>query len=277
MRAPLRGLLRLLPLLALAGCPAPNGGERSWLAMGTTATVKWNDNRDFPQWDAPNAVRESFGFVEKLLNAHDPESELSRLAPLTDAEILKTCTGDVRPCYAAAFLLRDRTGGAFNPRWKGPGTMDLGAIAKGFAVDWAIDGWVGCDVKSYWRILVDLGGSLKAAGTKGWKAGVKGGGTFTLAPGEACATSGEYFRGKHIYDGRTGRPVTNDVVSVTVLCKSAMWADGLSTTLFVFGPDEGRKFMDRFWPELDKEYGPASVLWILKDGSRVSYGPARFE
>jgi len=227
--------------------------------MGTNASVKWNDNRDFPQWGAPEYVSNTFARIEKLLNAHDPESELSRLAPLSDDEILAKCSGYVRPCYAAAFRLRNQTGGVFNPRWKGPKTMDLGAIAKGFAVDKAIEGWVGCDVKSYWRILVDLGGNLRAAGTKGWKVGIAGSDeTLMLTNGMACATSGEYFRGAHIKDGRTGASVSSGVYSVTVVHPtSAMLADGLSTTLFIMGREKGEAFLKKFYPE-------ARAYWIEK-------------
>ena len=85
------------------------------------------------------------------------------------------------------------------------------------------------------------------------------------------ATSAEYFRGKHIHDGRTGFPVSNDVASVTVRCPSALWADGLSTTLFVLGPDAGKRFLRTRLPELLGPDAAVSVLWILKDGRDVWY------
>jgi thiamine biosynthesis lipoprotein len=88
-----------------------------------------------------------------------------------------------------------------------------------------------------------------------------------LREGEALATSATYYRGSHIRDGRTGLAVSNGVASVTVLCDSAMWADGLSTTLFVFGPEEGRAFLDEHLPELAGS-GKVAVLWILSDGRR---------
>ena len=101
--------------------------------------------------------------------------------------------------------------------------------------------------------------------------------TVTLRSGEALATSAEYFRGKHIYDGRTGRPVSNDVASVTVLCESAMMADGLSTTLFVLGHEEGKSFLEKNRPGLLRTAGEkVSALWILKNGTKVVWGDARF-
>ncbi len=202
-----------------------------------------------------DGAKRTFATVEELLNAHDPRSELSRLAALSDEEILEKCTPLVRPCYEAAFRLRDETGGAFNPRWRGAKTMDLGAIAKGFAVDLAVrearDAEVG-------RALVDLGGNLKAArGT--WKVGIFGGGEFALREGEACATSAKYFRGDHIRDGRSGAAVTNAVRSVTVVHPtSAMLADGLSTVMFLLGEEAGERFLRERHPE-------ARAIWYTTD------------
>lgn len=218
-----------------------------------------------------------FKDVESLLNAHSPMSELSRLAPLPAADVLKSCAKETRPCYAAAFALCETTGNAFNPRWRGDGTLDLGAIAKGFAVDLAADA---CAAKSPpCALLLDLGGNLKSVkGT--WRTGVKnpdGGGfaaTVELREGEALATSATYYRGGHISDGRTGRPVNGDVASVTVLASSAMWADGLSTALFVLGPDEGRDFLSRHQSALCGD-AVTAILWILRDGRMVAVDPSR--
>ena len=45
----------------------------------------------------------------------------------------------------------------------------------------------------------------------------------------------------------SGRPVVG-MAGVTVVAPSAMLADGLSTTLFVLGPDAGAAFLDRWYP-----------------------------
>ena len=113
-------------------------------------------------------------------------------------------------------------------------------------------------------VLLDLGGNLKVVSGE-WKTGIRDpfgtGGvarTLTLTNGMACATSGEYERGKHIHDGRTGAPVTNDVASVTVVHPaSAMVADGLSTTLFILGREKGERFLRNHYPE-------AVAYWIMK-------------
>ena len=249
-----RRLPALAGLLLCAGCGRPSVDRVEWLTMGTVAAVQTHGETD-PSVLAQ--VRETFAHVERRLNLHDAASELNRLAGLSEAEILKRCDPAMRPCYERAFALMRQTDGAFNPRWRGTNTLDLGAIAKGFAVDLAVGKVKGCDV------LVDLGGNLRCAGGT-WKVGVKGVDlTFDFQGDGACATSAEYYRGKHICDGRTGLPVTNGVLSVTVVHESAMLADGLSTVCFILGPDEGRRFLAQAYPE-------AAVAWALKDGSVVT-------
>jgi len=258
-----------------AGCRDSIESERvAWTSMGTVAAIQTKGDRDGVKGGKLLATTMSvFKDVETLLNAHNAESEIRRLAPLPDAQVLQHCAKEVKPCYEAAFALAKATGGAFNPRWRGNGTLDLGAIAKGFAVDLACADLAG--VAMGIPCLVDLGGNVKAVHGS-WKTGVKnpGGEGFSavvdLQEGEALATSATYFRGSHIYDGRTNKPVVNDVASVTVLCRSAMWADGLSTALFVLGVDEGRRFLEG-GIHLPDAVGAASALWILKDGRKVFY------
>ena len=258
-----------------AGCRDSIESERvAWTSMGTVAAIQTKGDRDGVKGGKLLATTMSvFKDVETLLNAHNAESEIRRLAPLPDAQVLQHCAKEVKPCYDVAFALAKATGGAFNPRWRGNGTLDLGAIAKGFAVDLACADLAG--VAMGIPCLVDLGGNVKAVHGS-WKTGVKNpdGEGFSavvdLQEGEALATSATYFRGSHIYDGRTNKPVVNDVASVTVLCRSAMWADGLSTALFVLGVDEGRRFLEG-GIHLPDAVGAASALWILKDGRKVFY------
>ncbi|MFH1683474.1 MAG: FAD:protein FMN transferase, partial [Candidatus Margulisiibacteriota bacterium] len=67
-------------------------------------------------------------------------------------------------------------------------------------------------------------------------------GTIELKDGQSLATSGDYERGKHIIDPRTGRPA-NLCQSVTVIGKNAAETDALSTAIFVLGPEEGMKLV----------------------------------
>ncbi len=147
-------------------------------------------------------------------------------------------------------------------------TIDLGAIAKGAAVDAVYDGIRRIHPDEELDLLIDLGGNLRVLGNKKWKTGIRnpfGGGlagTVVLTNGEAIATSGNYERfvtigGKryaHILDGRTGKPVQG-MAAVTVIAPTAALADALSTTLFILGADEGRIFLNRYYPDV-------AALWI---------------
>ncbi len=252
-------------VLLLAGCGGGTGVDSvEWLTMGTVAKVSFKgdggDSRCQPDMRRRvcGAVKEAYGEVESRLSIWNPQSEISRYVSLDEV------SSEMRPCYEAAFRLREQSGGVFNPFWRGERKgPDLGAIAKGFAVDLAAARLRRADGVGR-ELLIDLGGNLKVVhGT--WRTGIRdpfrSGGivrTLTLTNGMACATSGEYERGKHIRDGRTGVPVTNNVASVTVVHPtSAMLADGLSTTLFILGREKGEKFLKDHYPE-------AQAYWIMK-------------
>ncbi len=250
MRSIFKGALA--SLLLLGGCSRARVERFEWTSMGTVAAIQvrgaWARDDIAATRDG---VRETWRRIERVLSAHDENSELSRLAATGDAEVLRLCSDDVRVCYEAAFRLKRLSGGAFNPRWRGEGTLDLGAIAKGFAVDEAAKT---CDAPG--DLLLDLGGNLKSV--RGvWRVGVWGTDeTILLSDGMACATSATTFRGAHIRDGRTGGALSNRVTSVTVIHPtSAMIADGLSTTLFVLGREKGDEFLKTHFPE-------ARALWV---------------
>ena len=239
--------------------------------MGTVAKVSFKGAERFslfgsgePSSQAKrrcvDVVKAVYENVERRLSVWNRDSEISKYTAIEHV------SPEMRPCYEAAFRLQKVSGGVFNPFWRGEGTgPDLGGIAKGFAVDLAAeklmaDGSVSSK-GSGGGLLLDLGGNLKVVSGE-WRTGIRNPygemRAILLTNGMACATSGEYERGKHIYDGRTGKAVSNNLVSVTVVHpSSAMLADGLSTTLFVLGKEEGERFLHEHYPE-------AKAYWILK-------------
>lgn len=131
---------------------------------------------------------------------------------------------------------------------------DLGAVAKGLAIDTAAQ-----ELKPFGNFAIDAGGDLYMAGTSGsgepWTAGIR----HPRRPGElleslqisdqAVCTSGDYERRgadgrSHILDLRTGN-VADSVASATVIAPVAMLADALATAAFVLGPEEGIRLLDR--------------------------------
>lgn len=142
---------------------------------------------------------------------------------------------------------------------KGGAQLDLGAIAKGAVADKAADTLRarGCD-----GALLDFGGNIVAMGTKPngqwFHIGIadprdSGELIATVAVADkAVVTSGSYERGytvggkrySHILDPKSGRPVENDLLSVTIIADQAADADALSTACFVMGYDNARALID---------------------------------
>lgn len=141
-------------------------------------------------------------------------------------------------------------------------SIDLGGIAKGYITDRVADHLRAGGVCS---ALLNFGGNVVTVGRRPdgapWRLGLQtpGGrwGQDYWAVLECCdrslVTSGIYERGfeergvryHHILDPRSGWPVRNGLVSVSVLCADSMLADALSTAMFVLGPAEGASLAAR--------------------------------
>ena len=142
--------------------------------------------------------------------------------------------------------------------FKTPGMgITLDGIAKGFIVDRACEILSGLGIENY---LINAGGDIRTRGTrqdrKPWTVAVqdpKKQGEYPdilhMSDG-AVATSGNYEiyfdREKmfhHIVDPKKGiSPQMSS--SVSVMSKTAMDADALSTSVFVMGPKKGIEFID---------------------------------
>lgn len=255
-------------LLALGACRRADDIQRlEWPVMGTIAAVQWRNSElgadaAIEGRKIAGKVRKIFAEVERLLNRHDPNSEICSLAGYSDGEVLRRASSPARPCYEAAFRMRDATHGAFDPRWRGTNTLDLGAIAKGFAVDLAA---AAIDKPC----LIDLGGNLKAVGSE-WRSAIAfSGECLVLKPGMAVATSAEYFRGRHIYDARSRQAVPGGVSVSVIHPHSAMMADALSTALFILGRDRGEEFLKANHPS-------ATAVWLEVPPSSPTETPPPF-
>ena len=49
----------------------------------------------------------------------------------------------------------------------------------------------------------------------------------------------------HLIDPRTGRPVSHDLLAVSVIAPTAMEADAWATALLVLGPEKGLQLADK--------------------------------
>lgn len=138
--------------------------------------------------------------------------------------------------------------------------LDLGGIAKGHAADEIKRILEENNVRS---AIIDLGGNIIAHGKKTdgteWKVGIQDPyserndylGILSVSD-STIVTSGAYerffiennVRYHHIFDGKTGYPCDNEVMSVTIVSDISEDADALSTACFVLGVEEGMKLID---------------------------------
>jgi FAD:protein FMN transferase len=132
--------------------------------------------------------------------------------------------------------------------------LDLGGIAKGYALDEALQVLRGHGVTS---ALVSGGGDIAVSGAPpgqpGWRIELPGPEEAPAAPEfvrlrhAALATSGDLFqfvelggvRYSHIVDPRTGLGLTDHGL-VTVIARDGTSADGLATALSVMGAERGQ-------------------------------------
>ena len=137
--------------------------------------------------------------------------------------------------------------------------INLSAIAKGYAVDAIADQLAAAGIDDY---LVEIGGEIRANGVKPnkslWRIAIEKPSTKErsiqqglLLDNTGVATSGDYRnyferggqRYSHTIDPETGRPITHQLASITILHKSAMMADGLATAIMVLGESKAKGFI----------------------------------
>ncbi len=147
--------------------------------------------------------------------------------------------------------------------------ITLGGIAKGYAVDKAIDVLQNQGIK---HALVDMKSSIRTIGNKGtedWSIALQNPRnkdeyiTIIRMNNNSLSTSGDYERYfnenmtfHHIINPLTGYSAT-ELISVTIIADNAMAADALSTSVFVLGKEKGLELIE----SLDNAEG----LIITKD------------
>ncbi len=235
-----------------------------------------------------------FDYVERVCSRFDPTSELSRLCANAGVEavvspllfsalqfaldVAAASAGAFDPTIGAAvsnagFNRNFRTG-QVAPVVRGAGAsyrdvelaeghrvrllkplqLDLGAVAKGLAIDLAAR-----ELSGFPDFAINAGGDIFVRGqsTPGepWRLGVRDprnfdalAETFAL-DGAALCTSGDYERridatgAHHLFDARSGR-VVQACASASVIAPTAIAADALATAAFALGPAEGIAFLE---------------------------------
>ena len=153
-------------------------------------------------------------------------------------------------------------------------TIDLGAIAKGFIAD---------QIKNYLEdegvesAIINLGGNVLCVGARPDETPFRIGIQRPFAERNEVAgaldiedmsvvSSGVYERHfiqdgvnyHHLLNPRTGYPYENGLVQVTIISRDSVDGDGLSTTCFALGIEEGSEVLE----SLEDTYG----IFMTEDG-----------
>lgn len=143
--------------------------------------------------------------------------------------------------------------------------IDVNGIAQGYSVDFIAEI---LDRKGISDYLVEIGGEIKAKGQKqpskqSFVIGLEGPSenddeTYVITKkvkieNGALTTSGNYRKfhlegnkkRSHLIDAKTGFPIDNEMISVTVLAKDAMTADGYDNAFMGMGMEQSMRFLSQ--------------------------------
>ena len=227
--------------------------------VDATATAAWAE--------AIAVLREA----DRVFSTYRADSFVSRL---DRGDIgMEDCPSEVAEVLALGAAAERASGGAFSVRLPGPDgrpRLDPSGVVKGWAVERAA---------APLRNLPETDFCLSAGGDMTcrtldpdgapWRIGVEDPAdthrVCAVVPvfTGGVATSGTAHRGRHLVDGRTGRPPTG-VASVTVVAASLTDADIDATAAYAQGPDAAR------WLETRRG---RSGLVVWADGTTTTVQP----
>ncbi|MBI5004504.1 FAD:protein FMN transferase [Candidatus Kaiserbacteria bacterium] len=191
--------------------------------------------------DILEKVFEYFTAIDERFSTYKETSEISRInrGELSPSEY----SDDMRAVLKLAEDTKHATHGYFDIRTP-QGTIDPSGVVKG----WAINGAAQLlHEQGYHDFWVEAGGDIQTSGHNAadapWSVGIRN--PFdareivkVLYPaGRGIATSGDYIRGKHIYDPHTMQPAASDITSLTVIGPDVDEADRIATAAFAMGID----------------------------------------
>ena len=202
------------------------------------------------------AVRFAIAVAEETDGAFDPTigADMERRGFNREHRTRRLVSSDVKASGAVSYRDVELDSAKRTIRLRQPLMLDLGAVAKGLAIDMAAR-----ELAPFANFAIDAGGDLFLSGSRGdgapWTAGIRHPRRddalidVVRVSNRAVCTSGDYERrgngnASHILDARTGRDALA-LASATVLAPSAMLADALATAAFVLGPVDGLALLER--------------------------------
>lgn len=141
-----------------------------------------------------------------------------------------------------------------------PVALDLSAVAKGYAVD-IVSNFL--EMNALPDYLVEVGGEIRVSGFNSegipWRVAIEQPQLLASVnkivglTDMSIATSGDYrnyferdgVRYSHTIDPKTGKPITHNLASVTVLNDSCAEADAWATAFLVLGPEQSIELAEK--------------------------------
>ncbi len=159
-------------------------------------------------------------------------------------------------------------------------SLDLGAIAKGYATELAAEALIAAGADGY---IINAGGNVRMIGTRGgkpWDVNIRHPenpmeSIKTLELSDTSAvTSGGYER-YYVVDGKKYHHIINEetlmpsdfFASVTVIHKSSALADCLSTALFNSSYEDGLRILENV---SSSGLGDAVAVWVTENGECIT-------
>jgi thiamine biosynthesis lipoprotein len=217
------------------------------MGLPVSLDLRGRDPLDGPPHDTvadplDGAVAKAFAWL------HEVDRRFSPFRP--DSEVCRVGRGELGPARYSPELTEIRalcahyeraSGGVFRA-WLPGRSFDPSGVVKGWAVQGAAR--ILRDAGAT-RFCLNAGGDVLTVGEpepgRPWRVGIR----HPDRPHEVCAvlrvrdgavaTSGTYERGRHVLDGRTGRPAEG-LVSLTVVAADLTTADATATAAFAMGP-----------------------------------------
>ena len=168
-------------------------------------------------------------------------------------------------------------------------SIDLGGTAKGYAADNIIEVYKNFGIFS---AFTNFGGNVAVIGAKSdglpWNIGIRHPrkknrliGVVSVTD-QSVVTSGDYMRyfigrdGKryhHIIDPSSGYPAKSGLISATVITKSSMSADTLSTILFLSGLEKGIEILNKL-SDTEAILIDTNLTVYITEGLRYCFQPS---
>jgi FAD:protein FMN transferase len=191
--------------------------------------------------DVLDAVFAWLQLVDETFSTYRDDSEVSRLGRGELA--LDECSQHVRAVLAMCDEVHQTSGGYFDPRAGGRGSLDPSGIVKGWAVEHASSMLVDRGATNH---CINAGGDVRLRGEpeagRQWQVGIvhpldrRALTTVVAGRDFAVATSGTSERGLHVIDPGAGRPAA-DLASVTIVGPELTYTDAYATAALAMGLD----------------------------------------